>query len=152
MAKDLIAEYKRMASRFDNVTVYASADLMRLIRECDLVLSDTSSAIAESLLHRKPVITYKNSMPDSFIIDFDDPMQLSANIDRVFASSDKQDQNFDLFAAQYHPSSDGKASHRIIDGTIERIENGLQAKGKKPANFIRNLKLRRQENYWPWTK
>lgn len=152
MASDLIAQYQQMAVKLDNVSVYAQADLMCLIRECDLVLSDTSSAIAESLLHRKPVVTYRNSKPDEFVIDFDQAAELSANIDMVFANADEQDKKFDLFAAEYHPTHDGKSSGRIIDGAIHCIENGLQAKGRKPANLIRNLKLRKQENYWPWTK
>ena len=152
MASDIVAEYKAMALPLNNVTVYAKADLLGLIRECDVVLSDTSSAIAESLLHRKPVITYKNSQPDSFIIDFTDPKQLQQKIEMVFATTEAQDKNFDQFAAEYHPSSDGKSSSRVIDAAIHCVEHGLKAKKKKPTNFFRNLKVRRQESYWPWTK
>ncbi|MFQ3248224.1 MAG: UDP-N-acetylglucosamine 2-epimerase [Glaciecola sp.] len=152
MDKEVIAKYALMAEQFDNVSVYAKADLMSLIKACDLVLSDTSSAIAESLLLRKPVITYRNSKPDEFIIDFNDPSQLQANIESVFTNTETQDKNFDQFAAEYHPTSDGKASSRVIDAAIQCVEQGLKAKKKKPANLIRNLKLRKQENYWPWTK
>lgn len=152
MAKEVVAQYALMAAQFDNVNVYEKADLMSLIKECDLVLSDTSSAIAESLLQRKPVITFRNSKPDEFITDFNDASQLQVMLETVLANADGQGENFDRFAAEYHPSSDDKASGRVIDAAIQCIENGLQAKRKKPANLFRNLKLRKQENYWPWTK
>lgn len=152
MNKDVVAEYKLMSDQYENVRVYEKADLMTLIHECDLVLSDTSSAIAESLLLRKPVITYKNSKPDGFIIDFSVAEQLIVKIKSVFANTKKQDENFEQFAAEYHPYSDGKSSTRVIDAAVQCIENGLKATKKKPANLIRNLKLRKQENYWPWTK
>jgi CDP-glycerol glycerophosphotransferase (TagB/SpsB family) len=152
MAKKVVSQYELMAEQFDNVTVYKKADLLNLIRDCDLVLSDTSSAIAESLLHRKPVITYRNSMPDEYIVNFTNATELHSKIKNIFENAEQQGSNFDHFAAEYHPLSDGKASNRVIDAAIQRIDHGLCAKKKKPANFIRNIKLRRQENFWPWTR
>lgn len=152
MAQETVDQYLAMAKQFDNVSVYAKADLMSLILDCDLVLSDTSSAIAESLLLRKPVITFKNAMPDQFISDFDNASELGKRITEVFSNADKQSENFDAFAAEYHPTNDGKAAYRVIEAAVNCIENGLAAKKKKPSNFIRNLKLRRQENFWPWSK
>ncbi len=152
MARHVIAQYMAMAQQHDNVTVYAKADLMGLIRECDVVLSDTSSAIAESLLHRKPVITYRNSMPDEYIIDFEAVDKLHDIIHSVFANTARLDDNFDRFAAEYHPLCDGKASQRVIAAAVQRIEHGLIAKKKKPSNFFRNFKLLCQEKFWPWSK
>ena len=152
MSKNVIESYLEISESLPNVTVYQNSDLMTLISNCDIVLSDTSSAIAESLLYRKPVVTYKNSQPDEFVIDFDEPDQLASVLESVCFKKEPQDDVFDLFASEYHPSSDGKASSRVISATVERIENGLTTRGKKPANFFRNLKLRKQENYWPWTR
>jgi hypothetical protein len=152
MAKGVVTQYELMAKQFDSVTVYKKADLASLIRDCDLVLSDTSSAIAEALLHRKPVITYRNSMPDEYIVNFTNATELHSTIKTIFKSAWRLESNFDHFAAEYHPLEDGKSSNRVIDAAIQCIENGLSAKKKKPANYIRNIKLRYQENFWPWTK
>ncbi|MBF7073363.1 CDP-glycerol glycerophosphotransferase family protein [Glaciecola sp. MH2013] len=152
MANDAIQLYQSMVSKHPNMHIVDSSDVMTLIRDCDLVLSDTSSVIAESLLLHKPVVTYKNSLPDEYLCNFEDAEKLVEVIDSVFANSDVQADNFALFAQQYHPFNDGRSSQRIIDEAIKRIEYGLDAKGKKPANFLRNLKLRKQENYWPWTR
>jgi CDP-glycerol glycerophosphotransferase (TagB/SpsB family) len=152
MAKEVVAQYNLMAEQFDNVTVYAHADLMSLIRDCDLVLSDTSSVIAESLLHRKPVISYRNLMPDDYFVNFKNASELNSKIKIMFGDAGQQSSNLDRFTAEYHPSTDGKASIRVVAAAIKCIEHGLYAKKKKPANAIRNIKLRRQENFWPWTK
>ncbi len=152
MAKEVIAQYQALASQFDNLSIYAKADLVSLISQCDLVLSDTSSAISESLLQRKPVITYKNAKPDEYVLNFHTASELGNKIINVFENADKHAENFERFAAEYHPSDDGKASYRVIEASVQRIEHGLSANKKKPANLFRNFKLRRQENHWPWTK
>jgi UDP-N-acetylglucosamine 2-epimerase len=152
MAKEVVMQYQALANKFDTLSIYAQADLMSVIRQCDLVLSDTSSAISESLLQRKPVVTYNNAKPDEHILDFHVASELGSKIAEVFENADKHAENFDRFAAEYHPSNDGKASYRVIEASIQCIEHGLNATKKKPANLFRNFKLRRQENHWPWTK
>lgn len=151
MASDAIQQYKEMAKKHSNMTIYDSTDVMQLIQKCDLVLSDTSSVIAESLLLRKAVVTYRNTLPDEYIHNFENATELASILASVFSNPEAQAKNFAEFAAQYHPLADGKSSQRIIDAAIYRIENGLNAKKKKPSNWLRNLKLRKQENYWPWT-
>lgn len=146
-----IERYRVLASQHANITYHEGADVLALILDADIVLSDTSSVIAEALLLRKPVATLNNAVPDEFINNFTQAQDLQSVILNILQHENDQASILDAYAASYHPYSDGKSSERVLAATNERIENGLTASGSKPKNVMRNLKLRRRENYWPWS-
>jgi len=146
-----IARYRELASKHSNITYHEGADVLALILDADIVLSDTSSVIAEALLLRKPVATLNNALPDEFINNFDDANQLQSTLQAIFTHSEGQAAILDAYAANYHPYADGKSSQRVLEATKQRINSGLDATGSKPKNIMRNLKLRKRENYWPWS-
>ena len=144
----VIQAYQVLAENHENVTVHGNVDLMNLIQGSDVVLSDTSSAIAETILLGKPVVTFKNSVPDKYLFDITKPEQLESTLDKVIQGSAEQSELINEFALEYHPYKDGKSSERILDVVEEKLQNGLQAPNKKPANHVRNLKLRKTLGYW----
>ena len=146
----VVAEYAEEVEQFDNVTLHGNVDLIGLIRQSDVVLSDTSSAIAETILLGKPVVTYKNSVPDQYIFDIRSPEALGPTLEQVLQGSAEQDALLEEFAREYHPYRDGKSSERLLDVIEHKLKHGLDAPGTKPKNWIRNIKLRKETGYWRW--
>jgi CDP-glycerol glycerophosphotransferase (TagB/SpsB family) len=144
----VIQTYQELAEKHENVVMHGNVDLMNLIRESDLVLSDTSSAIAETILLGKPVVTFKNSVPDKYLFDITEPEHLEHTLEKVIQGSAEQSELINEFTQEYHPYTDGKSSERILAVVEEKLQQGLQASNKKPSNHIRNLKLRKTLRYW----
>lgn len=144
----VVAAYKTLAQKHANVVIHGNVDLMQLILDSDVVLSDTSSAIAETILLGKPVVTFRNSVPDKYIFDISQIEQLESTLQTVLKGSDKQSKLINEFAQEYHPYTDGESSERILAVVETKLKNGLDAPNKKPPNLLRNLKLRKALGYW----
>src|SRR5690606_37812226 len=92
-----------------------SPDLIGLLHAADVMLSDTSSVVAEFLLLDKPVVTFRNSRPGAHLIDFSQPGELEANIRRAFARPSQDREAARAFAAAMHPYRDAHSSERVLD-------------------------------------
>lgn len=147
MDTETIEAYKAIAS--DNLEVVESQSILPLLQQCDVMVSDTSSAITEFLLMKKPVVTFKNSQPEDVFIDITDPGKLESAIDASLDLSDSQRQKIESYANQMHPYTDGHSARRILQATLEEISAFPRAENvAKPRNVIRNLKLRKRLGYW----
>lgn len=120
-------------------------NLVPLIQQADVVVSDTSSAIDESLLIGKPVVTFNNSAPQSALIDFNDASHLKEKIEAALNLSEQQRQEINDYIKQVHPYQDGRSAGRILDATDEIIVKGVK---RKPLNLVRKYKIRKKLNYF----
>ncbi|MFQ5352836.1 MAG: CDP-glycerol glycerophosphotransferase family protein, partial [Candidatus Binatia bacterium] len=76
-----VARYKALKGEY---LEFSEADnILELFPKVDLMVSDTSSALSEFLLWRKPVVTFKNRRPGPYLIDIDDPAALERSIEQA---------------------------------------------------------------------
>lgn len=152
MAKSLITQYQDLAAEQHNITFHGAGDILPLINKVDVLISDTSSVIAEALLLETPVITFANALPDPYINDFTDAHALADTLSHVLTDQAKQQAMMQDYATEFHPYKDGHSAQRVLAATEQVLTDGLQATKRKPSNWLRNLKLRKQNQYWPWRR
>ncbi len=137
-----MALYESIDSEY--LTISRSDNLIPLIQQADVVISDTSSAVDESLLMGKPVITFNNVAPQPALIDITKPDELANAIDEAINISDEHKTRIQDYINQTHPYQDGKSTLRVLDATENKIQQGEK---RKPLNLIRKYKIRKKLNY-----
>ncbi|WP_372771134.1 CDP-glycerol glycerophosphotransferase family protein [Pseudoalteromonas sp.] len=129
----------------DNLIIDNGDNLIPLIQQADIVISDTSSAVDEALLIGKPVVTFNNSSPQAALINIDNPSELNIAIDKALKLSDGQREVIDNYIKQVHPFQDGKSAERILQAVDELLIRGVK---RKPLNLIRKYKIRKLMKYY----
>lgn len=129
--------------------VFSDADnILELFADADMMCSDTSSALSEFLLTRKPVVTFKNRRPGPQLIDIDKVEDFEPAIRNALARPTELMKAIEQFGAEIHPMRDGKSAERILNAIDTFLTRGGKNKKSKPWNLLRKFKLRRQMNYW----
>lgn len=143
-----IVETYRSATN-QNLQVSDSPSLLPLLRQSDVMVSDTSSAITEFLLLNKPVVTFNNAQPEAALLNITQPQQLEDAIHQALSPAPELQQQIAAYAQQLHPYTDGHSAKRVLDATLEELAQFPRDDNiPKPKNWIRNLKLRKRLNYW----
>ena len=140
------AKFKALQN--DYLTFAENDNILELFPQVDMMCSDTSSALSEFLLTRKPVVTFKNRAPGPQLIDIDDPAQFEPAIERALSRPPELMQAIQAFGEAIHPYRDGHSSERVLDAVDAFIAAGARNRKSKPLNFWRKLKLRRRIGYW----
>lgn len=149
MDKQVVQQFRDAAN--DNLEVVESASILPLLQQCDVMLSDTSSAITEFLLMDKPVVTFNNASPDPVLIDITLPEQLEDALTRALNRDETLSATIRDYCAQMHPYRDGQSARRVLNATLEEIKHFPRPQNKpKPANWLRNIKMRKRLGYWKW--
>lgn len=123
-------------------------NILDLFPQADMMCSDTSSALNEFLLTRKPVVTFKNRRPGPQLIDIDDPARFEPAIRRALSRPPELMRAVADYADSIHPYRDGKSSERVLDAIDAFIASGARNPRPKPMNLWRKLKIRRRIGYW----
>lgn len=131
-----------------NLNVVETQEIAGLLQCADVMVSDTSSIITEFALLNKPVVTFANSQPDPHLLDFSEPSQLRKMLQQALETKSALAEKISNAVAQLHPYADGKSSQRVLDATLQCIEQGRDHLKAKPYNLIRSLKLRKKLRYW----
>ncbi len=140
---------KYHAVTHDRLRISESPSLLPLLQRCDVMVSDTSSAITEFLLMNKPVVTFNNSQPEPVFIDITAADQLESAVAKALAENDAHAQLIADYAQRMHPYTDGQSSRRVLDATLDEIAHfPREGNCEKPKNRLRNLKLRKRLGYW----
>lgn len=146
MHPDTVSLFKSIDSK--DVTFLESVDIIRGFTESDLMLCDTSSIIYEFLTQKKPVITFQTQKVETSLINVEDIKQLEQTILATLSSIHNNKQAIINSIQEFHPYTDGKSSSRVLDAVTTMLEGRNTVQKKKPFNLIRNLKLRKELNYW----
>ena len=148
LGRETVAKFKSLEN--ENFKFYDTTDLIPLFKKADIMFSDTTSAIIEFLLQRKPVVTFKNNMPGPYLIDIDSVDEIEPAFDRALTYPEDLISEIDKFAKFSQPFSDGNSSARVIDACINFLKSDRSHLKRKPLNLIRKYKIRKQLNYWTW--
>jgi len=150
MDEETLDKYKELAEKYDNVTFSETEEKYPLFIESDVMVSDSSSVIYEFLWFDKPVVTYRNTLPDSHLIDISDAGQLEEAIEKALQRPPELMESIRSFMNQVHPRRDGKSSARILDAVDDFIANYKGKLKKKPLNLFRKMQIRKKVKYFPF--
>ena len=146
MEAEIVEIFKAMQHEY--FTFYDTSDLIPLFKQADVMLSDTTSAITEFALQKKPVVTLNNKQPQAYMINVTEVTEIESAIERALSKPQEIMQSLDTFVAQTHPYEDGKSSARVIDACLDFIDK--QKVQRKPLNLIRRYQIRKKLHYWGW--
>lgn len=147
--EDTIAKYKQL-EKYANVSFKDTVESVSLMKKADVMLSDSSSIVAEFLWLLKPVVTFKNNNPGDYLIDIDDPSLVGESLEQALAYPPELMSRIKAYVDWIHPYRDGKSSARILDATDDFIKNYQGKLKRKPLILYRKLKLRKKAGYFPF--
>jgi len=105
---------KQIENKIENINLIKKQCVLDSIYVSDLMISDTSSTIYESLLMDKPVISF-NSISKNIVWDnFSNIKQLEDLIDNNL-DNDPFKSKRKIVYQNYHPYNDGQSAERMID-------------------------------------
>jgi len=146
MKQEIVTLYKNI--RLDNVIFVESVDIIDAFKKADLMLSDTSSIIYEFLTQKKPVITFQTEKEEASLINITNIEKLENAIISTLNNLDTNKKKIEEHVEKFHPYFDGESSQRVLDAVDRMLNRENLPKKRKPLNIIRNLKLRKELNYW----
>jgi CDP-glycerol glycerophosphotransferase (TagB/SpsB family) len=145
----LFERYRALAG--PNAAFFETEQLVAAQRAADVLLADTTSVVSEFVVQRKPVVTFRNRAPKPHMLDFDDPAQLPAMLQRAFAPSPELQTAIAAYGDAIHPYRDGRSSERVLAATEALLSGGLGRLRRKPlSSAFRALQIRRELGYWGW--
>lgn len=134
----------------DNLRFVETGDIIPLLQAADVILSDTSSVLAEFALQGKAVVAYKNRRPESWMLNFERAEQLESVLEEALLKPEKLISNIRAHCQSIHPSNDGGASNRVLDAIDSLLVSGTTHLKAKPLNLVRRLKMRKKLKYYRW--
>ncbi|BFT32140.1 CDP-glycerol--glycerophosphate glycerophosphotransferase [Alteromonas sp. D210916BOD_24] len=147
MDKATVTKYLR--HQHQKLEVVGSSSIIPLLQQCDVMISDTSSAITEFLLLGKPVITFKNAQPEAVLINIDEAAQLEHSVLKALSPDATLQAEIAAYSKKMHPYTDGHSAQRVLQATLEELDLFPRKENvAKPQNWFRNLKLRKRLGYW----
>lgn len=143
----LFDRYRALAGA--NAAFIEPEQVMAAQRAADVLVSDTSSIVSEFVVQHKPVVTFRNRVPQPHMIDFDDAAQLPAMLARALAPEPALMAEIRRYADAIHPYRDGCSSERVIAATEDFLAGELGRLKRKPFGaWTRGLQIRRDLGYW----
>ncbi len=143
----LFDRYRALAG--SNARFIEPEQVMAAQRAADVLVSDTSSIVSEFIVQHKPVVTFRNRVPQPHMIDFDDAARLPAMLARALHPDAGLCREIERYADSIHPFRDGRSSERVIAATEDFLSGEMGRLKRKPAgSWLRNLQIRRDLGYW----
>ncbi|WP_281337305.1 UDP-N-acetylglucosamine 2-epimerase [Flavobacterium eburneipallidum] len=132
----------------EHFTYFDTTDLIPLFKKADIMFSDTTSAIIEFLLQKKPVVTFRNNKPDDHLIDITEVSEIENGIKLALTKPSKTMDAIEKYIHITHPYFDGKSSVRIIDAAIAFLNKDKSHLKSKPLNLVRKRNIRKLLHYF----
>ena len=142
----VLARYRSIAG--ENLSYIDTDDMIPILREADIMVGDTSSALTMFIVQNKPVVTVNNIDPQDYFINITDAAELKPAIEKALQRPHSLMQRIDAYNADTHPYRDGQSSQRVIEAIDEVLAGKHPLKRNKPLNLVRNLKFRKRLGYW----
>jgi CDP-glycerol glycerophosphotransferase (TagB/SpsB family) len=135
-----VADYRALAG--PNARFIEADALIPALRVADVLVSDTSSAVSEFVVQRKPVVTFRNRAPKPHMLDIAEADQLEDALERAFAPSPALTEELRVYADAIHPWRDGCSSERVLAAVDDLLSGRLGELAPKPTNLWRKLQIR----------
>ncbi|MBT8320211.1 MAG: CDP-glycerol glycerophosphotransferase family protein, partial [Eudoraea sp.] len=136
-----IKAYKEAIAGVRNVILKEEKNIVKLLLQADLLISDTSSVIYEFLLLDKPVVSFK-TIAEKVLWDNSNKYSSLKIMVEENLEQDKFAEERKYIKDQFHPYDDGKSAKRMVE-----VAQGLiQEKGvpeKRALSLARKLKINR---------
>ena len=143
---DVLEMYRSIQS--DNLRYIETDDMLPILKEADIMVGDTSSALTMFIVQNKPVVTANNIDPKPYMINITSPEQLKPAIEKALSQPPELMQEIESYIHQTHPYTDGKSAIRVVSAIDSVLAGELPLDTKKPLNFFRDLKFRKYLSYW----
>ncbi len=143
---EVIARYAALAG--DNARFVEADALMDMLAAADVLISDTSSVISEFVVSGKPVVTFRNRVPQAHMLDIQQPDQLLPAVRHALHPTAQLLEEIRRYAEFVHPSRDGRASERVLAAADALLAGHLGALARKPLNLWRRLQSRVRYRRW----
>ncbi|RRU10247.1 CDP-glycerol glycerophosphotransferase family protein [Stenotrophomonas sp. 278] len=146
-SEELFARYRALAG--SNAAFVEPEQVMAAQRAADVLVSDTSSIVSEFVVQHKPVVTFRNRVPQPHMIDFDQPDALPVMLARALDPEPALMAEIQRYADDIHPYRDGRSSERVMAATEDFLAGKLGTLKRKPLGaWTRGLQIRRDLGYW----
>lgn len=145
MNKEIVDAFK--AIQRENLLVVENSDVLPLMRRADVMLSDTSSVVGEFLLLNRPVVTFRNSLPSTGLLDVRDVVGIEGALEYALSKPERLSKEIVTANEELHPYHDGKCSSRVLDQVEDILRNKVSPARNRPRNLFRNFKLNRKLGY-----
>ncbi len=131
--------YTEEAKKYKNVIIHKERNIIPLLIDADLMVSDTSSAVYEFLILDKPVVTINTRTKHPKWLNLKNSKDLITKIDETFSKDTFHEQRKEIIK-EFHPYSDGKSTERVLNAITEWIDaNGVPEYRKLP--LLRKMKM-----------
>lgn len=148
LPQDIKDKWKTLNGKY--FTYCDTTDLVPLFKKADIMFADTTSAIQEFLLQKKPVVTYRHTFNHDYLINIESAIAIESAFDKALSHPEKLIANIDTFINQLHPYFDGKSSKRVVETCISYLHEDKSHLKNKPLNLIRKYKIRKRLGYFTW--
>jgi hypothetical protein len=146
-SEELFASYRALAG--DNARFIEPEQVMAAQRAADVLVSDTSSIVSEFLVQHKPVVTFRNRVPEDYMLDFNEPARLPQMLEQALAHEPAHMARIAAYADSIHPWRDGDSSQRVIEAAEALLAGQLGPLARKPASaWLRRMQIRKDLGYW----
>jgi len=148
MDERIVGLYRNM--QIPNLQIVDDADIIPYMHAADVMVSDTSSVVAEFLMLNKPVVTYRTKSAADHILNFRRPGDLAVSLEQALSGPKKVMSAAEIYIKQMHPYTDGRSSERVLAATDSFIEKYQGRLNPKPLNLYRRLRIRQRMKYYRW--
>ncbi|MCA9739353.1 MAG: CDP-glycerol glycerophosphotransferase family protein [Gemmatimonadetes bacterium] len=123
-------------------------DLVRVMTDAHVMLSDTSSAPVEFVVLGRPAVTFRHREPGPWFIDVREPAEVEGAIIRALADPPDLRAAMERFASEVHPWRDGRSADRVVDAALDLLGRGTGHLRRKPLNLWRKVQARWRWRWW----
>jgi hypothetical protein len=139
-------KWQRLTGKY--FTYHNTTNLIPLFKKADIMFADTTSAIQEFLLQKKPVVTYRHTFDHPYLINIKTADTIENALDKALTYPTSLIDKIDEFIKQLHPFYDGKSSKRVVETCISFLHQDKSHLKSKPLNLIRKYKIRKRLGYF----
>ena len=147
LAKEKVEIFRAMQN--ENLTYYDTTDIIPLFKQADIMFADTTSAITEFILQKKPVVTFNNNKPGEHLINITEVSEIEQALSKALAKPQAVMDAIQDYIDITHPYFDGNSSERVIDSCIDFLNSDRSHLEKKPLNLVRKFKVRKKLGFFP---
>lgn len=121
-----------------------TTNLIPLFKKADIMFADTTSAIQEFLLQKKPVVTFNHTFNHNYLINITDSKSIENAFKEALTYPNELIDYIKAYIEELHPYFDGKSSKRVIDASIIYLHKDKSHLKSKPLNLMRKYKMRKR--------